>query len=152
MTATANRSRYRRIANRYRRLPGAHGLRPWRVYVSTGAWSETGTREFGDGTRTDTDTEILEYGQPPRVREVNDEAIALSSDLAKGDYVVGPITPVVGTAWATLLGSAVTAGQTFRVKLVHSETSETVHCLVKESKMDRALRYVITVSPVRSND
>jgi hypothetical protein len=151
MSATSKRARYRKIANRHRAKPGDHGLRPWRVYVSTGTWSVTTANEFGDGTRTDSDVEVLENGQPPKVREVGDEAIALSSDLSKGDYVVGPITPVVGTAWATLIGSAITAGQTFRMKLVHSETAETIHCMVKDSSMDRALRYVVTVSPVRAN-
>lgn len=151
MTAASNRERYRRIANRARRLPGEHGLRPWRVYISTGSWSDTTSNEFGDGSRTDTDVEILESGQPPKVREINDEVIALSADLSKGDMRVGPITPVIGTPWATLLATSATTGQTVRVKLVHDETGVTLHCSGKASQQDRALRYMLDVSPVRSN-
>jgi hypothetical protein len=147
----AMRSRYRTIANRYRRLPGAHGLRPYRVYLVTGAWSSTSTHPFGDGSRTDTTVEILENGEPPKVAEVGDEQIALGVDLTKGDLLVGPITPVAGTAWAALTAGAVTSGQAWRVKLVHDETGETTHCLVKATKKDKALRYILTVSPVRSN-
>lgn len=151
MSATANRARYRRIANRARRLPGNHGLRPWRVYMVSGTWSSQSSNEFGDGSRTDTATEILEQGQPPEVREVNDEAVALSSDLMKGDFVVGPITPVEGTSWATLLATSASAGDAIRLKLVHDETGTTHHCSIKSSQQDRALRYVLTVHPVRSD-
>jgi hypothetical protein len=147
----AMRSRYRTIANRYRRLPGVHGLRPYRVYLVTGAWSSTSGHPFGDGTRTDTEIEILENGEPPKVAEVGDEQIALGVDLTKGDLLVGPITPVAGTAWSNLVGSAITSGQSWRVKIVHEELGETLHCLVKATKKDKALRYVLTVSPVRSN-
>lgn len=151
MSATARRSRYRTIANRVRRLPGEHGLRPWRVYISTGAWSDTSSNEFGDGSRTDTEVEILEHGQPPKVREIGDEQIALSTDLTKGDLAIGPITPVVGTPWATLLATSATSGQTVRVKLVHDEVGTTLHCSGKASQMDRALRYMMTVHPQRAN-
>lgn len=149
--ASERRARYRAIATDKRRLPGEHGLRPWHVYASSGVWSETASNEFGDGTRTDTDVEILESGQPPKVREVSDEVIALSSDLTAGDIEIGPITPVQGTAWATLLGSATDAGETFRIKLWNEETDETIHCMVRRTQRDRALRYVVTVSPMRAS-
>jgi hypothetical protein len=152
MPALANRERYRKIANRARRIPGEHGLRPWRVYIYTGTWSDQSANEFGDGSRTDTATEILENGQPPKVREIGDEAIALSADLTKGDMAIGPITPVVGTPWATLLATSKTAGDTVRIKLVHDETGATLHCSFQSSQQDRALRYMLTVRPIRSDD
>jgi hypothetical protein len=150
MAAAAKRRRYRQIANRARRLPGVHGLRPWRVYADVGSWSSSAGHPFGEGTRTDTETELLETGQPPRVRELSDERVALGGG-EKGDLSIGPITPIEGSAWATLTGSGVTPGDSWRVRLVHDETGDVKHCVVKSISQDRALHVMLTVRPVRTN-
>lgn len=148
MTATSRREHYRQIANRHRAIPGRHGLRPWRVFASVGAWSGSAT---GDGTRTDAETELLENGEPPKVRQVKAEQVALGVDLQTGDLVIGPITPVVGTAWATMLDGGATMGDSFRFRLVNEEQGAVLHCAVVAIQNDRALRATITVRPVRAD-
>lgn len=145
MTATANRARYRELATRYRRLPGEHGLRPWHVYAAIGSWSGT---HHGEGTRDDTETELLEQGQPPKVSQVKAEQVALGVGLQSGDWIVGPVTPEVGTPWATLAASSLTGEESFRLRLYHEETGEDMQCVVVSTTSDRALRTMITVRPV----
>lgn len=141
------REHYRRIANRHRAIPGRHGLRPWRVFDVVGSWSGSG--HFGDGMRTDAEAEILENGQPPKVREVKAEEVALDAGLQSGDLVVGPITPVIGTAWATLDGSNADGGESFRLRLTNDETGSDLQCVLVTMTRDRALRTMVTVRPVR---
>lgn len=149
MGATERRARYRKIANRCRAIPGQHGLRPWRVFTYVGAWS--GTDHFGDGTRTDTETELLENGQPPRVRQVSPERVALGVGLEGGDLEIGPVTPIVGTAWADLNGGSTDANESFRVRLSNEETGAVLHCVLVTVRTDKALHTTLTVRPVRSN-
>lgn len=146
MSATQNRKRFRRIANQARRHPGRLGLRPWRVFASAGTWSGSAA---GDGTETLTEVEILEQGQPPKVQAVSEERVALG-EVDRGDYEIGPITQIVGTAWATLLGSGTSAGDTFRIRLLHDETGDNVHCVVKHVGKTRALHTMIRCAPVKA--
>lgn len=148
MSPTLKRQHYREIANRYRRIPGEHGLRPWRVFAVVGVWSGSG--HFGDGIKTETETEILEQGQPPKVRHVRDEVIALGVNLQTGDMVIGPITPVVGTPWSTMTGDAAAVNNSFLIRLVNAETGDSFLCTVVTVSNDRALRTMITVRPQRS--
>ena len=145
MTSAANRQRYRAIANRYRRIPGEHGLRPWHVYAAVGTWSGT---HHGEGTRSDVEAELLEQGQPPKVRQVKAEQVALGVGLQSGDWVVGPVTPSAGTAWSTLCASFVDGEESFRLRLWHEETGQDMQCVVVSITDDRALRTMITVRPV----
>lgn len=140
------REQYRHIANRCRAIPGQFGLRPWRVYLDTSSWSGAG--HPGDGSETTTTVELLESGQPPKAREASSKAVALGYAEA-GSWTVGPITPVIGTAWATLLASAISSGQTFRVRLVHDETGETIDLAISKTTLDRALRYELTGTILR---
>jgi hypothetical protein len=147
MSATERRQHYREIANRARRIPGEHGLRPWRVFAAVGTWSGSG--HFGDGERADTEVELLESGQPPKVRQVSAEQVALDSGLQSGDWFVGPVTPEVGTPWATLAGQSTVSGESFRLRLVHDETGDDMQCVVVATTSDRALQTIFTVRPVR---
>ena len=140
------RDSFRHIANRCRAIPGQFGLRPWRVYLDVSSWSGAG--HPGDGTETTTTVELLESGQPPKARQASAKAVALGF-AEVGSWEIGPITPVAGTAWATLLASTVTSGQTFRVRLVHDETSDAVDLVVTKTTLDRALRYMLTAQAVR---
>jgi hypothetical protein len=142
----AARDSFRRIANRCRAIPGQFGLRPWRVYLDTSSWS--GPTHAGDGTESTTAVELLESGQPPKAREASSKAVALGYAEA-GQWTVGPITPVLGASWSALLASAVTTGQTFRVRLVHDETGDQIDLAVTKTTYDRALRYELTGIAVR---
>jgi len=145
VTATASRKRYREFANRYRRLPGEYGLRPWHVYAAIGTWSGT---HHGEGSRYDTEVELLEKGQPPRVAQVKAEQVALGVGLQSGDWIIGPVTPDVGTPWATLAAASLTGEESFRIRLYHEETGEDMQCVVVSTTSDRALRAMVTVRPV----
>lgn len=149
MTATANRHHYRQLATYYRRLPGEFGLRPWRVFASVGTWS-AGAHP-GEGTRSDSEAELLEHGQPPKVVEVSAEQVALDAGLQSGDLNIGPVTPELGTPWATLAGYDVTGGQSFRIRLVNAEQGLDYQCVVVGVKRDRALHTILTVRPVRGS-
>jgi len=145
MGSPERRARYRHIATRCRAIPGKHGLRPWHVYLDTSSWS--GSDHPGDGTETTTSVELLENGQPPKARQASSKDVALGF-AEVGEWRIGPVTPVEGTAWATLLASAVTTGQTFRVRLVHDEIGDVVHLVVSKTSKDRALQYVLTAQAV----
>lgn len=148
MTATSNRQRYRQIANHYRRIPGEHGLRPWRVYASVGSWSGAG--HPGEGKRADTEVELLERGQPPKVRQVKAEQVALGTGLQSGDWTIGPVTPEVGTPWATLAGSDACGNESFRLRIEHEESGDSLDCVVVTTTSDHALNTYVTVRPVRA--
>lgn len=93
--------------------------------------------------------ELLERGQPPKVRQVKAEQVALDSGLQSGDWFVGPVTPIVGTSWAAMKGSDATADDSFRVRLSNEETGENMQCVVVAVSDDRALHTMLTVRPVR---
>lgn len=129
-----------------RSIPGAMGIRPYRVYIRSGAWSGTYT---GDKSVTVTETEVTEHGHPPKVRFVADEEVALGS-VARGSCTIGPITPSHsggGTAIALLEGSSLVVGQTLHARLVHSDGSET-RFRVTDVNKERALHYTMTCEPV----
>lgn len=144
--STQRRDRYRKIANRVRSIPGAHGLRETRVYIVSGVWSGTNT---GYGLEDETVTEITEGGgQPPKVSSLNDERKALGQ-LPGGSIEIGPITPEFsagGTDIADLLGSSLSAENTLRIRTVGPDG--TADFVIVEVKSDRALRYMITAKPV----
>jgi hypothetical protein len=146
MSALSNRQHYREIANRYRSIPGEHGLRPWRVYSVVSTWSGD---HPGEGTRSDVEEELLENGQPPRVRQVKAEQVALGTGLESGDWMVGPVTPVVGSSWAKLSGGSAVANDSWRIRLVHDETEEDLHCVVVSITSDMTLGVILTIRPRR---
>ena len=148
MSPTDQRQRYRQIANRARQIPGVHGLRPWRVFASVGTWSG-GATHFGNGTRSDAEVELLESGQPPKVRQVKAEQVALDAGLQSGDWTIGPVTPIVGTPWATMSGGGILDSDSFAIRMTNEETGEDLRCVLVSSTSDRALRTMLTVRPVR---
>lgn len=148
MSGTTQRDSLRRIANRARAIPGAQfGLRPYTVSVTTISW--TGDHP-GEGTETVTTTAITELGQPPRVRQLSSEELALGS-LPRGTVEVGPVTPDYaggGTSWSTLTGGGVAAGAEFFFTLTGPEFPTGARFVLAGSTSDRALGYRVTLKPM----
>lgn len=141
------RERYRRIAARARRIPGEHGLRPYTVAIVVGTWSG---KYVGGGAKYEQLEQITECsGQPPKVRFLSEEAIALAN-LNKGSVTIGPITPPYASGGTALsdLAPAVHARQTVHVQLVGPAYPEGAKFAVKEIKTDRALHWMLTCEPV----
>lgn len=145
----ARRDRYRAIAYRARAIAGEqHGLRPHTASIIQTIWSGAHT---GDGSRSETETAIVEAGgQPPKIRWLNDEALALGN-LAKGSVQVGPITPLFsggGTDLVAIQGTALLAGDTLHVRITGPKHPTGALYRITKVDEDRALRYMITAEPV----
>jgi hypothetical protein len=134
--------------NAVRAIPGQLGLRPHAVAIIQTISSGAHT---GDGARSETETAITESGgQPPKVRWLNDEQLALGN-LPKGTVLVGPITPAFssgGTDLATIQGTALLQGDTLHVKITGPKHPNGALYRVTKINADRALRYMITAEPV----
>ena len=144
-TSSERRDRYRRIAYSKRNIPGKHGLREFRVFLQSGSWSGDRT---GEGGAVTSEVELLENGYPPKVRDLDDEAIALGN-LDKGSVRIGPITPLHstgGTDINDILGTSLTTGQTLNVRIA-GPAGEALFVVSKKS-FDRALHWMLDVSPV----
>ena len=137
--------KFRAIAHRVRAIPGRFGLRPFRAYIVTSTYSGT---YAGDGTETETVTELLESGQPPKVEFAGEEQIATGS-MERGEVTVGPITPqhaTGGTALSTIDVAAVDQ-QNVWLKLVGPGAVDR-RFAVLEVSTDKSLRYMIRARAV----
>lgn len=148
-TGEARRDRLRKIAHRVRAIPGHRfGLRPHTVALVAGTWSGTHT---GDGGVSDDETPIVEANsQPPKVRWLSDEQIAVGS-LAKGTIVVGPVTPSFsggGTDLASIVGTDLSQGDTLHLKVTGPKHPTGALYRISKINADKALRYMITAEPV----
>ena len=131
-----------------RAIPGQLGLRPNRVYLVATEWDGAYTGE-GEATE-DADEITVGSGQPPKVRQLNDEQLAMGQ-LAAGAIEIGPVTPSYsggGVSAAVLLAQAVAAGDTRHVRVVgpagiavYRVTSVTTH---------RALNFMFRCEPAGS--
>lgn len=148
--SASRRDRYRRIANRVRRIPGEHGLREHSVAIVVVAKPGTYT---GDGTRAETLTAITESGgYPPKVRWLNDEEKALGQ-LPSGAVDVGPITPAHaagGTDRDLLNGEDLAVGQVRLLRITGPQHPDGADYTIKNVSVDRALRVMIRAVPVGS--
>jgi len=103
MSGIAFRNSLRKLAYNIRSIPGKQfGWRNHTVTVETRTYLGV---ERGQGSKLVTSTPITEaHGQPPKVRFLSDEEVALGGEN-KAIVEVGPITPDFGgggTAFATL--------------------------------------------------
>ena len=150
-TPSQNRDRYRRIAHRYRSLPGQYGLRPHTVEIRLASWSGSHT---GDGTESGSWTTIAERdGQPPKVRQLSSKELTLG-DLGEGTIEIGPITPrcsAGGTDLSTLLGRGATKGQTFHVRITGPNHPSGAVYELTNTTLDKALHYTIQAKPVANS-
>jgi hypothetical protein len=142
---TDRRDRLRILANRVRAIPGQqYGLRPYTVSLVTTVWSGANT---GEGSPAPDTIDIVEAnGQPPKVRLVKSDEIALGN-LANGTIDIGPITPELGARIADLNAVALPTGGT-RVLLVTGPDGVAVKHKILSINTDHALHYTIRSSPV----
>lgn len=144
--ASDRRNHYRAIANRVRAIPGEHGLRPYRVEVLIVSWSGART---GEGVRTESSLEILESGQPPKVRFVNDEERMLSN-LPAGSIDVGPITPdhlSGGTTWDDLTGESAATHEQVLYRVTGPEFPNGALYVREQGNSARAIQYKLRLRP-----
>lgn len=135
------------LLNSVRAIPGQLGLRPYQVAIIIGTWSG---EYVGGGSKFEQARAITEgNNQPPKVRFLDEEALALSGSsgqqLLKGSCTIGPITPV--TTLATLL-PAVSEGQTVHVRLTGPAYPRGAKFAIKKVATDRALHWTLTCEPV----
>lgn len=127
-----------------RSIAGGLGLRQYDVSVLIESWSGS---IAGEGTLTSTETAVTEKGQPPKVRSANEKRVALG--LAEvGEITVGPLTPVEGSAWATLEQTGATTGKLAKLKLTHRETGDVLYYRIVESGSDSTLHSSIRAVPL----
>ena len=129
-----------------RAISGGMGLRPFRVYVVTRTWSD---EPAGEGGHTDAETEITESGQPPMVRTMKGEEIALNN-LDNGSIRIGPITPEHAGGGLALdtLQSEMDAGQERFIKVVGPGRENGVLFRIQDPDFDHALHYTIIAAPL----
>ena len=131
------------------------GVIGWHIHsvdlvVST--WSGAHT---GDGTETTTTTNLLEHGENPRVRWLNNEELALAN-LESGSCKVGPMTPywvdaATGTSGGTALswfGADATAGQTVHLLITGIKHPEGAVYRVQDVSQERPTKIELTCVPV----
>lgn len=143
----------RELAYELRALPGRDfEIRPYIVKVVIRSW--TGTYA-GEGGTTTTETTITEAdGQPPKVRFLDDEQLALSG-LARGAVEVGPITPDFpggGTSWATLSGNGADPGEQFYYVLTGPEVPLGARYTLVGGKTDKTFGYRVTLKPMSADE
>ena len=131
-----------------RSIPGQLGLRPRTVSVVLKSYSGAVT---GEGLDLETVTAITEAnGQPPKVRLLDDEELAVGA-LSKGTIEVGPMTTDFtggGTSIATLTQPDADNGDVrlFRVTGPQGTTDYALDSVTD----DRALHYTIRLKPVEA--
>lgn len=138
--ATA-RDRYRRLAERYRAWPANYGLRHRRVFVNVATHEAEQFRDDAGYTQT----ELLEAGAPPRIKELSDEELALGSHSA-GTVRVGPFTPRHASGGVTreqLVPTVMEGSQVFYTLM--DEDGSVGRYALAELSQDRALRFTLTL-------
>lgn len=135
---------------RARAIAGRMGLRPvphvWIVQVEwSGAYP-------GDGTRTESLFELLQDGQPPKVRDLRGDEIAMGMGPA-GSIKIGPITPgcMAGGALLSDLQPTLDAGEGLSLKLV-DPSGETLYLRIDGVEDKSALHYYLSASPLTKGD
>lgn len=138
--------RLKPLVHRIRAIPGRMGLHPFRVYVVVRTW--TGST-VGDGTSSDSETELLESGQPPHLESLGDEEVMVAN-LGKGSVKIGPLTPEhtgggldIDTVQATL-----TAAQERWIKVTGPGREDGERFRITDVDTDSALHYTITAAPL----
>ena len=139
----------RAIANSVRSIPGTMGVRPYRAFVVSRAWSGD---EPGDGdpstAETTTSEEITEAnGQPPRIRSLNSEEIAVGG-YDMGTWEIGPVTPDFpggGTLITDVQRSGTGKSTLLHIRLVGPEFPNGANFRLKDVTSDRGYHYKFLV-------
>ncbi len=134
-----------------RAIAGDLGFRPHSVTLVISAYSED---HPGAGSRTDTETPIAEFGgQPPRVRWLNGEELAVGN-MAAGTIEIGPITPEFpggGTPIASLNGSELSAGQSRLLRITGPNHPSGALYEITNITADRTLRFMLKAKPLEES-
>jgi hypothetical protein len=100
----------------------------------------------GQGTKTEESTELTENSQPPKVRWLNGEELAVGQ-LASGTIEVGPITST--DANHALLSPTLTDNQTIHLRITGPATADSGDLyVITDKRMDRALHFMVQAKPV----
>lgn len=146
--SAARRDRYQRIANRARRIPGEHGLRPHTVTLVAATTNGT-TGYTGDGTRTEVDT-VIEHkgGGAPKVRWAKDQDVAMGV-VPKGQATIGPITSdfTGHENLDALVGADLAVGAVRLLRITGPKHPNGADYRITDVKCERALHYLITAEP-----
>ena len=142
----------RKLAYELRAMAGRDfEIRPYTVSVVTKAWSGD---QPGEGTAVTTTTAITEAdGQPPKVRVLNDEQLALGN-LPRGAIKVGPITPDFpggGKSFDTLSPAGLAAGDSFYYVLTGPDYPSGARFVLKETQADKTFGYKVTLVPMSAD-
>lgn len=129
-----------------RAIAGELGFRQHSVALVIASTSGTHT---GDGSRSEVVTAITEAnGQPPRVKWMKDEDLAISQ-LPRGSVEVGPITPGY-TSLSLLNGDDMADGEVRLLRITGPNHPNGADYVIQGVSADRALRYMITAVPAGS--
>ena len=122
-------------------------IRPYSVAVVVKSWSGDNP---GEGTESTDTTVVTEANsQPPKVRILNDEQIALGN-LPRESIKVGPITPDFpggGTNITTLTGNGATVGESFYYLITGPQFPSGARFLLEKVESDRTFGYSVTLKP-----
>jgi hypothetical protein len=129
-----------------RAIAGSLGFRPHTVAIVATTWTGQHT---GEGSGIPESTPIVEANsQPPRVRWLNSEEIALAN-LGSGIVEIGPITPSFsggGTDLETLAGDVQT-GATRYVLITGPQHPNGAVYRITDISAERPLRYMLKAAP-----
>lgn len=109
--------------DKIRDIPGRLGLRLFRVFVRTtdAALTSGQNADFGEGTVTHTETELLTSGgYPPHVKSLSTQEVVASAGLyVDEDLRVGPLTPdyTVGGISVADLDPSVTPNRVLAIRV-----------------------------------
>ncbi len=139
--------RLKRTVYKGRGIAGTLGFRAHTVAIVSESYSGQHT---GESSANIDETPLVEgAGQPPKVRWLKDDEIALGN-LAGGTIEVGPITPEFaggGTDLDLLMGQ-LERGATRYVRITGPKHTDGALYRIAEIRAERALRYIIRAVPV----
>lgn len=145
--SSVRRERFRRIADRARRIPDRFGLREHTASILVGEWSGDHT---GEGDQTQNAVALtVSGGHAARVRWLNDEETALAN-LGRGACEIGPFTPPYPGGGVDVEGllASVETGATVHVIVTGPKHPDGAKYRILDVDNSRALRRVIRAVPV----
>ncbi len=141
---------FKRLARAKRAIPGRMGLRPHTVELLAVSW--TGTYS-GDGTRFEDSFPITETdGQPPKVRWLTDDEIAVGS-ISSGTIEVGPITSEFtggGITMDELQATTLGTGGSRVLRIVGPKHPNGAFYRITEVRADRAIHWKLRAAPIEA--
>jgi hypothetical protein len=143
----ARADKWRRVADKFRALPDAFGLREHTVQLEVSQYSG---ELPGDGDKYSRYTPItVGNGSPPKVRFPSQKEVALGL-FASGSVVIGPFTPDFGSGGFSrpnIDGSLLDTYVGMKILVTGPQCPNGMHYRVNNSNVDRALRIVLTCEP-----